>query len=199
MQQENVSHLLSRDAASAARKTVHGNITLEVTKPNELFEKLDAAPDGCRLLNSHAERFIVGLARQASRSAQFSIEVRLPDGEVVKQQAQQIREGIQRCFQYRADEMDRELRDLFSEGRRALAISLPILIGCLLLSRYIKLNVDEETLAQALGESLLILGWVANWKPIEIFLYEWWPVMRRRRLYQRLANATVRFTHPHRS
>ena len=33
---------------------------------------------------------------------------------------------------------------------------------------------------QVVEESLLIFGWVANWRPIEIFLYEWWPVVRRR-------------------
>jgi hypothetical protein len=32
---------------------------------------------------------------------------------------------------------------------------------------------------------------VANWRPIEIYLYEWWPIVRRRRLYQRIAHAPV--------
>jgi hypothetical protein len=32
---------------------------------------------------------------------------------------------------------------------------------------------------------------VANWRPIEIFIYDWLPVVRRRNLYQRLAAATV--------
>jgi hypothetical protein len=38
---------------------------------------------------------------------------------------------------------------------------------------------------------LIILGWVANWRPIEIFLYDWWPLAQRRRLYLRLASAPV--------
>jgi len=41
---------------------------------------------------------------------------------------------------------------------------------------------------------LLIFGWVANWRPIEIFLYEWWPIVRRRNLYRRLAAAEVDLT-----
>ncbi len=40
-------------------------------------------------------------------------------------------------------------------------------------------------------QSFLILGWVANWRPLEIFLYDWWPLARRRRLYRRLAAAAV--------
>jgi len=40
-------------------------------------------------------------------------------------------------------------------------------------------------------ESFLILGWVANWRPLEIFLYDWWPLARRRDLYRRLSAAKV--------
>jgi hypothetical protein len=42
-----------------------------------------------------------------------------------------------------------------------------------------------------MGEGLIILGWVANWRPLEIFLYEWWPIARRRNLYARLAAAEI--------
>ena len=29
------------------------------------------------------------------------------------------------------------------------------------------------------------------WRPFEIFLYDWWPILRRRRLYARLARMPV--------
>ncbi|MDK1491239.1 hypothetical protein QN219_14370 [Sinorhizobium sp. 7-81] len=32
---------------------------------------------------------------------------------------------------------------------------------------------------------------VVNWRTLEIFLYGWWPIVRRHRLYRRLAAATV--------
>jgi hypothetical protein len=40
-------------------------------------------------------------------------------------------------------------------------------------------------------ESLIILGWVANWKPLETFLYDWWPERRRLGLLRRLARARI--------
>ena len=40
---------------------------------------------------------------------------------------------------------------------------------------------------------MILLGWVANWKPIEIFLYDWWPIAKRRDLYRRLAAASAEF------
>jgi hypothetical protein len=32
---------------------------------------------------------------------------------------------------------------------------------------------------------------VANWRPLEIYLYDWWPIRRRIRLYERIAGAQV--------
>lgn len=40
---------------------------------------------------------------------------------------------------------------------------------------------------QVFQEGLLILGWVAMRRPLQFFLYDWWPVRHHRRLYQKLA------------
>ncbi len=45
--------------------------------------------------------------------------------------------------------------------------------------------------ARLLAESLIIMGWVAMWRPAEIWLYEWWPMIARRALFRRLAAAPV--------
>ena len=41
-------------------------------------------------------------------------------------------------------------------------------------------------------ESLSIGGWVAMWRPMEIFLYDWWPIRAEARLYGRLSAMPVR-------
>jgi hypothetical protein len=47
------------------------------------------------------------------------------------------------------------------------------------------------TYGRVLQESLVIVGWVVIWRPAEIFLYDWLPIVRRRKLFNRLASATV--------
>ena len=44
-----------------------------------------------------------------------------------------------------------------------------------------------------LGEGLLILGWVALWRPVEVLLYEHWEAADERRALERLAAARVEF------
>ena len=38
----------------------------------------------------------------------------------------------------------------------------------------------------------IIGGWVALWRPMEIFLYDWWPLAARIRLLDRLARMSTR-------
>ena len=64
---------------------------------------------------------------------------------------------------------------------------------CLLLAHLAAGYVSEPALRKLTEESFLILGWVANWRPLEIFLYDWWPLARRRDLYNRLASAAIEF------
>lgn len=40
-------------------------------------------------------------------------------------------------------------------------------------------------------EGLLILGWVAMWRPIELLLYDWRPQRRMQRTHQNLARMRV--------
>ena len=87
--------------------------------------------------------------------------------------------------------LQRDLRELFSVGRRSLSIGIPILVICLIAAHLASALWVDATYRRLVEESFLILGWVANWRPLEIFLYDWWPLARRRDLYRRLAKADV--------
>ena len=66
-----------------------------------------------------------------------------------------------------------------------------MLAACLLASQTLAKLLPNEVAARVLEESLIIVGWVANWRPIEIYLYDWLPIRRRIRLFERIAAAKV--------
>jgi hypothetical protein len=43
------------------------------------------------------------------------------------------------------------------------------------------------------GEGFLIAGWVSLWYPIEILLYEWWPVTQQIRIYESIMRMDIVF------
>jgi hypothetical protein len=102
-----------------------------------------------------------------------------------------MREAFANHFGYRARRIGGDMQELFAFGRLSLVIGLGVLTLCVVAARSALAVIGDANLARVVSEGLLILGWVANWRPIELFLYDWWPIMRRRRLYQRLAAASV--------
>ena len=74
-------------------------------------------------------------------------------------------------------------------------IAIVTLAALLLLSDLVGDALAGWRLAEALRESLVIGGWVAMWRPLEIFLYDWWPIRAEARLYDRLGAMPVRVSY----
>jgi hypothetical protein len=166
-------------------------IELRLVELDQLFDPFDPFPIPTRDLARSAEEFIVGWARELPRDATFQIIVHLSQGEATGSAAAGLCEALKRHFTYRAERVTGDLHELFRIGRQSLLIGLAVLGACVLGGRLASGALGESDVASFFAEGLIILGWVANWRPIEIFLYEWWPLAQRRRLYQRLAAAAV--------
>jgi hypothetical protein len=167
-------------------------ILIRIDQVARLFNSLDPTPFRERDLDDDAERFIVEWAQEAPRNALIEIVIQLPAAEVNPEHTQAVQQAVRYNFEGRANQARREFRELLREGRRALFIGIPILAFSLVASQMISDAVGTAAHSRVIGESLLIFGWVANWRALEIFLYDWWPIVRRRRLYRRLAAAKVK-------
>jgi hypothetical protein len=100
-------------------------------------------------------------------------------------------DAIHQFFAGEAEAARRRLRRLFHRGRISLVIGLVVLAGCIGIAQLI-LQWAGGGLGRLVHESLLIGGWVAMWRPLEVFLYDWWPIRADARLFDRLAAMPVR-------
>lgn len=86
-----------------------------------------------------------------------------------------------------------QLRVRLSENFRAGRVTL--LLGLVVLSVFVALShaagQSTNDLAQTFQEGFLIIGTVALWRPVEILLYEWWPVAVDHRKLSRLLSGTI--------
>lgn len=165
-------------------------IEIGVERLPQLFNTLDPFPFKVRDLDRDVEEFIVDWARELPRRGSLQILVHLPKAEAETPAARELEGALRHYFAYRAQVMARDIKELFRVGRWSLVVGLAVLGFCLAAGNIVA-ALGTGYLGRYLGEGLVILGWVANWRPIEIFLYAWWPVARRRNLYRRLASATV--------
>jgi hypothetical protein len=168
-----------------------GLIEIRVEKLAQLFHGLDPYPFREKDLDKDAEEFIVSWARELPRDQAFKIVVHVPEEQLALPEAQDVGPAVKQFFAYRAQVITLELKELFRIGRRSLAIGFTVLVLSVVASQTIARKIEPRPLGKVIEESLLIFAWVANWRPIEIFLYEWWPIVRRRDLYRRLGVAEV--------
>jgi hypothetical protein len=85
----------------------------------------------------------------------------------------------------------RQLRRLFHVGRVSLVIGLAFLSLAIVAGEMLAGLVRNESYAGIVKESFVIGGWVALWRPLEIFLYDWWPILGDARLFDRLSEMDV--------
>ena len=150
---------------------------------------MDPSPFHERDLDDDAEEFIVGWAREFPRGDPVSLVVHVNQLPAHEDAEHLLEAAVHNYFTYRANLNRLEFRHLLKEGRTSLIIGLAFLAACMLTSQL--LRRQEGTLAIVLREGLIIAGWVAMWRPMEIFLYEWWPLRRKGRLYEKLSRMRV--------
>ena len=188
-----VARKAARDRTCDAMTTANPEDVIELRLDDiaQLFHTLDPFPFRERDLDRKAEEYIVHWARELAADQTIKIAIHFPETEAQTKAARELSEAFGRYFFDRAAIIQRDLKELFRVGRRSLGIGVSILIVCLVSAHLIGGYLIETPFKRLVEESFLILGWVANWRPLEIFLYDWWPLARRRDLYRRLSAATV--------
>ena len=174
------------DSATPAPTTIE----VRVSELRQLFNAIDPSPFRERDLDPKAEAFIVDWVREVPRDARLALRVHLeracgPDDEAVL-----LGGAIHEYFSQRALDSRRRLRELFRRGRISLAIAL-VFLGAAMAASDVIGSLTPSRFAAVASEGLLIGGWVAMWRPLEVFLYDWWPVRADIRLFERLSTMPV--------
>lgn len=171
-------------------------IEVHVEELRQIFNSLDPTPFRQRDIDPRAEEFIVGWARDVPVGKPLGLRIHADREPVVPDAVATVREAVREYFAERADATRRRLRLLFRVGRTSLAIGLGFLAVSIVVGDLVESVLGETRFGGLASESLLIGGWVAMWRPLEIFLYEWWPIRAEARLYDRLSAMTVRVVQP---
>lgn len=165
-------------------------IELRLNSVRQLFNSLDPSPFHEKDLDSDAEEYIVETVRELPAQAPFKIRIFLPEHERESSEARDLGRAIQNYFNYRLWVMRHRLRDLMARGRDALLVAVAFLALTFAFREAIY-AFSSGTFADVLAEGLQIVGWVALWQPVQIFLYDWQPIRRSIGIYRRLSAVEV--------
>jgi hypothetical protein len=170
-------------------RTPH-QIELNLREVGQLFNTMDPAPFPEKDLDGDAEEFILSWVREFPLDEPVVLVVHLNEFPADQNPQPVIAQGVHHYFAYRARLNRLEFRRLLKDGRQSLLIGIVFLAACLTASHAIG-GGEYGTFRSLARESLTIAGWVAMWRPMQIYLYDWWPLRRRGRLYEKLSRMKV--------
>ncbi len=166
-------------------------IRLRLRDMSQLFNSMDPSPFIEKDLDDDAEEFVVSWAQEFPSNAPIKLRIYL-DQWPSEDPKSLITTAVHNHFAYRAKITNLEFKRLLKQGRTSLFIGLLFLTVCLLLSRAL-LGRETGTWAAIIRESLTIAGWVAMWRPMQIYLYDWWPLLRLGKVFQGLSHVPMEF------
>jgi hypothetical protein len=170
-----------------------GTIEIQIHNLAELFNPLDPSPLYARALAPSAEGYLISCA--VARRANASVQLRVHCSSSLQAHAVEISDGIHAHFN-RAHALGQ------CAFKRRLRMGAGALVGgVVVLALSVGLrgtfgDANGRGLGAGFAEGLLILGWVAMWRPIEILLYAHWESHRDHAVLDRLANMPVDYSLP---
>jgi hypothetical protein len=167
-------------------------IEIRVAELRQIFNAIDPSPFRQRDLDPRAEAFIVEWASDLPADKPWGLVVHLDRPAGRADEAAALREATHEYFGQRVVTTRRKLRELFRRGRLSLAIALAFLTASIAVGDAIAGYLGDGRFGDVIREGFLIGGWVAMWRPLEVFLYDWWPIRAEGRLLQRLSAIPVR-------
>ena len=178
------------EAAPQAGEGRAARLDIHVSEIRQLFNSMDAAPFRERDLDPNAEQFIVEWGRETRTDAPLALVVHLAR-EPESSEVESLRQAVREYFARGAASARQRLRQLFRVGRWSLVIGVAFVAFAIFIGDLVGGLVGRYNYGRLIEESIAIGAWVALWRPIEIFLYDWWPIRAEAKLYDRLSAMQV--------
>lgn len=161
-------------------------IDVHVGDVRQLFNSMDPAPFRERDLDPKAEAYIIDAARALARRASLRMAVSLSGNTSPAEDLAALPQAVHEHFARRGAATRIGLRRLLRIGGWSLLIGVSFVAATNLIGDWV-----HEMVGSVLHESFMIGAWVALWRPLEILLYDWWPMLADARLFDRLADMAV--------
>lgn len=165
-------------------------VDVRIKNPQQLFDARDPSPFRDRDLDEDFVEYITSSLKEIPRKANFKLVIHAECTETQELSELSIIEAVRSYFAYKIDLQTKELKNYFKRAQLFLFIGLSVLALCLGLAQSIFLAHKYGVLG-VLREGLVIFGWVSLWKPIELLLYDWFPLYEDIGISRRLLKAEL--------
>ncbi|MEK6555200.1 MAG: hypothetical protein AABZ31_08170 [Bdellovibrionota bacterium] len=165
-------------------------IEVRVKSSQQLFDARDPAPFRERDLDDDFVEYIFSSVREFSISSPLKIVIYVEESETKDLPKDSIREAIRSYFAYKIDFQRRDLKTFMKRAQLFLFIGLLVLVSCIGVAQSLVIPNPPGAIG-ILREGIVIFGWVSIWKPIELILFDWYPIFEKLRFYKKLLGTEI--------
>lgn len=160
-------------------------IEVRVKNSQQLFDVRDPAPFRERDLDDDFVEYILSSVREFAIASPLKIVIYVEEGETKDLSRDSIREAIQSYFAYKIDLQRGDLKTFIKRAQIFLLTGLVVLGSCIGVAQSLTIPSPPGPIG-ILREGIVIFGWVSIWKPIELILFDWYPLFEKLRFYKKL-------------
>jgi hypothetical protein len=161
-------------------------IEVRVKTLQQFFDARDPAPFRSRDLDDDFAEYLLASADEFTDRVQLKIKLYIEEAASTEGDRESIFEAIHGFLNYQIELKQIQLRKVFRTARLFAGIGILVLILALTLSRIVDQYLANLEVKDIIKEGLIIFGWVSLWKPLELGLFDWYPMYDRIRLLRRL-------------
>lgn len=176
-------------------RKVDGKIVIEIdlSSVKQLFNSFDPAPFHEKELDINAENYIVDMVDDFPLKTPFRLVIYLHgEKKTTDEGVRTIVHAIRSHFRFRMMQQDVKFRTKFRNGRWALLIGLLFVTIAMIARQLVYASWGSDHLiSQIIADSLLIIGWAAMWEPVTILLYELWPIILQKKIYEKISTMEI--------
>lgn len=162
-------------------------IEIRVKNPLQLFDARDPAPFRERDLDEKFIEYIITAVQEFPISTPLKIVIYIEENISNQFTINSIKEAIQSYLEYQKDLQKRNLKNFIKKSQVFFIFGLAILFLCISITQSLPPN-SPLGFIRILREGMIIFGWVSMWKPIELVLFDWYPIYEKVRLYKKILN-----------
>jgi hypothetical protein len=171
-------------------KHENGVLIIEVGVKNsrQLYNERDPSPFRERDLDPQFVTYLVSSIEEFPLRTKMKVRILTADKEdLLPEISNVVGEAIRAYFKYESTLVMPRLRKRHRTARYFFLIGFATLIVCLSLANVIDSQKSYPRVTSIASVSLIIIGWVAMWHPVEALLYDWWPIHEQRQYFDKIA------------
>lgn len=174
-------------------KREDGQVIVEVAINDfrQLFNERDPAPFRNRDLDEDFASYVVGSVQEFPLKTAMKLRI-IVDHEIdFSLDRNIISDSIKSYFFYESKRVQAHRRKQKRISRFFLLIGFLTLFFCLGTVQFLYLKQHDSTVIDIIREGLVIIGWVAMWRPIESILYDWFPLYEEQKYFDKIADLPI--------